>query len=115
MPESRANDQQRRDCQVCEETRQVVPVAITNASRTIAPAFVPKAWWKSSRRGTYVGVLDTCVRFVKLNIMLMEKNHDVRNPITTVPMMAKGIILSGCGTSSAICVAQSRQAKAQLV
>lgn len=50
----------------------------------------------------------------KLNIMLMLKNQAVTNPIATVPMMAIGIIFSGLGTSSAMCVAQSRQAKAQL-
>ena len=50
----------------------------------------------------------------KLNIMLMLKNQAVTNPIPTVPMIAIGMTFSGLGTSSAICVAQSRQAKAQL-
>lgn len=35
--------------------------------------------------------------------------------MATVPMIAIGIILSGRATSSAICVAQSRQANAQFV
>ena len=47
--------------------------------------------------------------------MLMLKNHDVTNPMATVPMIAIGIIFSGLGTSSAMCVAQSRQAKGPIV
>ena len=53
-------------------------------------------------------------RSLKLNIMLMLKNQAVTKPMATVPIMAMGIIFSGLGTSSAKCVAQSRQAKAQL-
>lgn len=47
--------------------------------------------------------------------MAMEKNQLVTNPIATVPIMAMGTIFSGRWTSSARCVAQSRQAKLQLV
>ena len=36
-------------------------------------------------------------------------------PIATVPRIAMGIMREGSATSSARCVAQSRQAKAQLV
>lgn len=50
-----------------------------------------------------------------LKNMAREKNHDVTKPMATVPMIAIGITLSGWATSSAMCVAQSRQAKAQLV
>ena len=45
----------------------------------------------------------------------MEKNQEVTKPMATVPMMAIGIMRSGLCTSSAMWVAQSRQAKAQLV
>ena len=64
--------------------------------------------------GTRVVVPVTPARSVKLNIMLMLKNQAVTKPMATVPMMAMGIIFSGRGTSSAMWVAQSRQAKAQL-
>ena len=50
-----------------------------------------------------------------LKNMAREKNQDVTKPIATVPIMAIGIIFSGRDTSSAMCVAQSRHAKAQLV
>lgn len=43
IPRSRAKLQHRRLCHVCDETRQNTPVAMTSASSTIAPAFVPKA------------------------------------------------------------------------
>lgn len=51
----------------------------------------------------------------------MEKNMEilysqlVAKPIAIVPMMAIGMVRSGCWTSSARWVAQSRHAKAQLV
>ena len=50
-----------------------------------------------------------------LKNMARDQNHEVTNPIATVPMMAMGIIFSGRATSSAMCVAQSKQAKAQFV
>ena len=60
-----------------------------------------------------MAVFATPTRLFRLNIMLIEKNHDVMKPMATVPMMAIGTILSGLGTSSAMCVAQSRHANAQ--
>ena len=47
--------------------------------------------------------------------MLIEKNQAVVKPMPIVPMMAMGMTRSGLGTSSAMCVAQSRHANAQLV
>jgi hypothetical protein len=45
----------------------------------------------------------------------MAKNHAVTKPMATVPQMAMGMLRSGFGTSSAKCVAQSRQQNGQLV
>jgi hypothetical protein len=47
--------------------------------------------------------------------MAMEKGQAVLKPIATVPIMAMGMRRSGWWISSAMWVAQSRQAKAQLV
>lgn len=65
--------------------------------------------------GTPVEGTKSSSRFWMLKNMAREKNHDVTKPIATVPMIAVGIAFSGWATSSAMCVAQSRQAKAQLV
>lgn len=50
-----------------------------------------------------------------LKNMARDQNHEVTNPIATVPIMAMGIIFSGRATSSAKCVAQSKHANAQFV
>lgn len=65
--------------------------------------------------GRPVGVMKSSSNFWILKNMAREKNHDVTKPIATVPMIAVGITVPGLATSSAMCVAQSRQAKAQLV
>ena len=114
-PRSRAKDQQRRDCHVCEAMRQPMPVAMIMNSRKIAPPWLLRAWEKSSRMGTPVAVVWRVGRSVRLKNILTLKNQEVTKPIATVPMIAMGIIFSGRATSSAMCVAQSRQANAQFV
>lgn len=65
--------------------------------------------------GTPVAVFASSVKsFIEKN-MAIEKGQAVMKPIATVPMMAIGTIFSGRATSSAMCVAQSKQAKAQFV
>lgn len=55
------------------------------------------------------------VKSFMLKNIATEKGQAVKKPMATVPMMAMGTMRSGCATSSAMCVAQSRQAKAQFV
>ena len=89
-----------------------MPVAMMRASRRIARALFRRAWLKSARMGTAVEVLKRESRSEMEKNMAMLKGQAVPKPMKTVPMMAMGTIRSGWWTSSARCVAQSRQAKA---
>lgn len=62
--------------------------------------------------GTPVVVKVTLSRFWMLYIMPIANGHAVQKPIATVQQMARGMVFSGLGTSSAMCVAQSRHANA---
>ena len=87
-----------------------------SASRTVAPALLCSARKKISRIGTPVSDAPISAKSPTIEKkMPTEKNQLVTNPIPTVPIMAIGTIFSGRCTSSARCVAQSRQAKAQFV
>lgn len=113
-PLSRAKDQQSLACQVWQAIWQPNPVKQIKNSKKIAAGLEPVACLYSSRMGTRVAVLTSSSRFVMEKNIAMEYTNAVTNPIATVPIIAKGILRSGCGTSSAKCVAESRHANDQL-
>ena len=101
-PRSRAKDQQRRDCQVWQAIIQPAPVRMMRVSSTMAPARDCRAWLKSSRMGTSVGVLKRALRSFMEKNMAMEKGQAVVKPMATVPIMAMGMRRSGWWISSAM-------------